>query len=282
MVRAGFRRNLLATALGLTDTVQRPGRAHMGKADARPRLAGEQDGAADRLLLREGRARLAMCGRIVAAFGAEVSGEPGAERIVFRMEHADTAGPRDAQHRRQEGVVVGQTAAQPFRSGRSRRCIHEGLEGDGPGLGLLLDALDVARAGAAVKGEVDQRAGLEIVRLRPQDLGARDGRRGVGHVEHGGHAADRRRGRTGDEIVFLWLAGVPHMHMRIDHAGHHMEAARVDVAWRGSSAPRAKPRDRLAAQDHVGLDDAVGQDDPPAANDTFHVRRRHDVSPCPS
>ena len=86
--------------------------------------------------------------------------------------------------------------------------------------------------------------------------------------DHGG-AARRGARRAAEEVVHAHRAheGQFHVHMRVDAAGHHVGAARVDhlCAGRGLQA-FAHGRDPLARDQHVAAPLALRRDDGSAAN----------------
>ena len=103
---------------------------------------------------------------------------------------------------------------------------HPDLEGSGAGVGELFDVLrDHARR---VVPEVDHGLGLGVLQVRLEPVGGRGRRVDVGHVEHRGHAT--RGGRDGAVVIvlFVGVARVPEVAMRVDQAGDDGVVAGVD------------------------------------------------------
>ena len=102
----------------------------------------------------------------------------------------------------------------------------------------------VLAGGADIKGEVAMHAVMAALDL------VGDGRRiggeriGVGHLEHRRDAAEHRAARAAFQVLLVGQARLAEMHLAVDHARQHMQAAAVDHLTGGSPrqvADRRKP-----------------------------------------
>ena len=101
----------------------------------------------------------------------------------------------------------------------------------------------VARGRADVKGVVAMhpvQAARELVMhpLRRVGVGI-----GVGHLEHGRHAAEHGRARTGLQVLLVLEARLAEMHLTVDHAGQNVQAGAVDDIAGCGGIDRADGRD---------------------------------------
>ncbi len=88
------------------------------------------------------------------------------------------------------------------------------------------------------------------------DGGARRGRRkGVGHFEHGGDAAQNRRAAAAFQILLVLVAGLAEMDLAVDHAGQNMKPPGFENLG-GLRAQRSDGRDPPTAHADIGLGDA--------------------------
>src|SRR5262249_13290301 len=87
----------------------------------------------------------------------------------------------------------------------------------------------------------------------------RAGRRriGVGHLEHGCHAAVSGRARPGLEILLMNEAWLAKMHLRIDDAGKDVKAAAVDAFARRGAAQSADLGDPTVTDTNVARADPI-------------------------
>jgi hypothetical protein len=105
-------------------------------------------------------------------------------------------------------------------------------------------------AGAAdPEGEVAMHAMMAAPTLSAS-VPRRGQRIGVGHLEHGGDAAQHGRARTGLQIFLVLEARLAEMHLAVDHAGQ-------DVQARQSITRRPRPAEQIAD----GGDAAIGHAD---------------------
>ena len=112
------------------------------------------------------------------------------------------------------------------------------------------DVVDVLARAADIEGEVAEHAmarALAPCRPAPRRCGER---LGVGHLEHGGDAADHRGAAAGLQVLLLLQARLAEMHLGVDDAGQHVQAR-----WRR----RPRPPGRAQAAD--GGDAAIADAD---------------------
>ena len=135
---------------------------------------------------------------------------------------------RDALAGRRDHFECFQHRAGRGRGDFAERVAHIALEADDAAGDQSGDVFDGVLAEQPVKAVVD--AGLvggDLVFGR-QHLGVAGRRDGVRHVEHGRDAAERRGGSAARRILLVRIAGIAEMHMHVDGAGQHMEAAGVE------------------------------------------------------
>ena len=76
------------------------------------------------------------------------------------------------------------------------------------------------------------------------DGGARGGRRGgVGHFEHGGHAAQHGGAAAAFQVFLVLVAGFAEMDLAVDHAGQDMQPLGLEGLCRLGGAERANGGD---------------------------------------
>lgn len=158
------------------------------------------------------------------------------------------------------------------RAGRWARNLSEGvahieLEADHAAVDQRRHMLDRVLAEEPVEAEIDVRAGGRDAVLVRQHVGRAGRRNGVGHVEHGGDAAECRGGRTGLKVLLVRIAGVAEMHMHIDRARQDMEPLRVQhLARRRHRLVRADDHDHAVLDRNAGIDDGIRRHDLAAAD----------------
>ena len=92
----------------------------------------------------------------------------------------------------------------------------------------LAELVGVLARGADIEGEVAMHAVMRALDLVGERRGRGRGRVGVRHLEHRRDAAQHRAARAGFEVFLVGEAGLAEMHMAVDHARQHMQAAAVD------------------------------------------------------
>ncbi len=92
----------------------------------------------------------------------------------------------------------------------------------------LAKVLSVLARRADIEGKVAVHAVMRARNLVGERLRGHRQRIGIGHLEHGGDAAQHRTARAGFEIFLVGEARLAEMHMAVDHAGQHVQAAAVD------------------------------------------------------
>jgi hypothetical protein len=107
-----------------------------------------------------------------------------------------------------------------------------------------------------------------------QRRGAGGGRLGVGHLEHRGDAAQHGAARAAFEILLVGEAGLPKMHVAVDHARQNMQAAAINHLG-GERADRADRRDPAIGDGDVAHPLAILIDDGAAFEDQVVACRHH-------
>jgi hypothetical protein len=204
-----------------------------------------------RELLDEGRPALRVRPARGAACGLQARLQRLEARRVLAVEAVAQAGGGHRAHDVDEQHLVGAGQAEELIETCRRRRLQEGLEGHCPGLGLARDLTEVLVTGAAVEGVVDARLRLHQRRASRQVQAGIGRQFGDRHLEQRRDAAGRRRGGTGVEVLARVDAGVARVHVRVDDARQHVQAAPVD-RLRGDG-----PRLRIEEVD----DTAVGDGD---------------------
>jgi hypothetical protein len=98
----------------------------------------------------------------------------------------------------------------------------------------------------------DEPGGLAESELLLHDAGGvGDGRR-VGHGEHRGVAAGRRRPRAGEDRLGCLVAGLPEVRVQIDQAREEHQSVHVDDRRAGTAQPGADLDDRAVRHQDVG------------------------------
>ena len=100
---------------------------------------------------------------------------------------------------------------------------------------------------------------LDVVLFPGEPLRVGDRRRGVRHVEHRREAAEHRGLGAGGDGFHRLVAGIAQMHVRVDQAGQHVQAARVDGFVRRGVGSDAERGDAPVAHADIGGLDAPGQ-----------------------
>ena len=134
----------------------------------------------------------------------------------------------------------------------------------------------VLARGAHIEREVAMHAVMPARDLVGQRRGAGRGRLGVGHLEHRRDAAQHRAARTGFQVLLVGQAGLAHVHVAVDHARQHMQAAAVDHLG-GGRADIADRGDPAAGNGQIAHALAVLVDDRAALQDQV-VAARHRTS----
>ena len=232
---------------------------HMDARPRRPRDRDQPPGAAQR--------RLHVAPQVVARRVARHAqrlalGEP---RLVLGMEGG---APARAAEDRGDTLVVGDEQ-------RPGRGAHEHLDAGGARQALQLgDVGGVLPRSTDPEGEVAMHAVARPRHLVGERRLARGERIGVGHLEHGGDAAEHRRPRAGFEVLLVGQAGLAEMHLGVDDAGQEVEAAGVDLFARARAGEVADRADSPAGDADVAHPDAVVVDQR-AAFDEEVVGVRH-------
>ena len=155
---------------------------------------------------------------------------------VFVLGMKRGAAANGLEHRANAVVVLDQE--------RAGRRAHEHLDAAGAGkpfehcelVGVLPRRTDIER-------EVAMHAVMRAGHLVGQSGGVRGVRLGVRHLEHRGNAAEHGSSRSAFEVFLVRQAGLAHVHVAVDHARQHMQAAAVDHLGGGGSdlADRSDP-----------------------------------------
>ena len=175
--------------------------------------------------------------------------------------------------------------ARGRRRDLSERVAHVELEADHSALDQRGHVLDRVLAQQAVKPEIDVRVRAGDAVLVGQHRRRAGGRDGVGHVEHGGHAAERRGRRAGLPILLVRIARIAKMHVHVDGAGQDVESARVERLACRRHRRLGPDRDDVPVMDgDAGLDDGIGRHHLAAVNDEISRghRRPHNIAQPPS
>ena len=143
-------------------------------------------------------------------------------------------------HQHAEVLGIGQGAAEHIGVGDGL-----GAVGDGDGAGLL-EAADLGHQLAA-EALGDRRHGRHAHRSRVarpahdeiDDRRVIDHRLGVGHDDHGGDAARRRRFRRAGQRLAVFGAGFAGEHPHVDEARHQRQPGAVDDGCAGAGSCRA-------------------------------------------
>ena len=96
------------------------------------------------------------------------------------------------------------------------------------------DILDVLARAADVEGEVAEHAAARAPDLVGQRLGRGGERLGVGHLEHGHHAAHDRGAAARLQVLLVLQARLAEVHLGVDHARQHVQPGRIDHLAGGS------------------------------------------------
>ena len=169
-------------------------------------------------------------------------------RLVLGMERGAAA--RAAQDVGDAFVVLDEERA----GGRA----HEHLDADGAGQALQLrHVLGILMRAADPEGEVAMHAVMAAPHLVGERLGRRGLRIGVGHLEHGGHAAHDGGAGPRFEILLVVEAGLAEMHLAVDHARQDMQAPALDLPLGGGLRQIADGGDPAGAHADVALHASV-------------------------
>ena len=278
ILRTGLPGDVDAARLRLPQGTQFLGRGNVQDVDARTGPLREDGGAAHCLDRDDRRTRREMRERVEATGIAHARLTPLHDGIGLSVQRHALAG---ASHRLE---------SLEHRSGRwrgdlSKRVAHVELEADHSAFDERRYLLDGVLTQQAVEPEIDVRVrGGDAVLVRQRGSGT--GRRnGVGHIEYGGHAAERCGRRAGLPIFLVRIARIAKMHVHVDGAGQDMKSACVKRLAR-SRHHRIRPdRDNVTVVDgNAGIDDGLGRHDPAAAYDEISRahRRPHNIAQPPS
>ena len=184
--------------------------------------------------------------------------EPLAQaRLVLGMDGASPAAA--AQHQIERLVVGDQQAAG--------RTAHENLDAATARQPLeRCKLVDIVLGRAGEEGEVapgpaGRTPHLVLDRGHVRRRGA-----GIRHLEDRRDAAERGGPRAGIEILLVLHARFAEMHLRVDDAGQHMEAGRIDRLGR-SAGERSQRSDISVAHANIAACDPVGGGGDAAAHD---------------
>ena len=244
-------RALPAGARGLHE-VGRDGARDVHHLQPHPGVGGQEEGAVDRLLLDERRARLVVRERVPAPLGPQPRAVRLQQRVVLRVHQHEAVEAGDDAHALQElGVVDVRVGRVGVR--------HEGLEAQRALRVLALDVRQRRGGQRAPEAEVRDDLALGHVALGAEQVDRRHRRIGQRVLDDGGEAACGRRAGAGREVLALRVAGILEVRVHVDRARQHHEAARVDhlVRARERVVVDRDRRDALAVDDHVGREDAV-------------------------
>ena len=100
-------------------------------------------------------------------------------------------------------------------------------------------------------------AALRARKLVGERLRAGGQRIGIGHFEHGGHAAEHGRARSGLQVFLVNKPRLAKMHLGIDDSRKDMQAAAIDPLARRSAAQSADLGDSPVADPDVAQANAV-------------------------
>ena len=152
---------------------------------------------------------------------------------------------------RQHAGVVGDEQA-------SGRGAHEHLDSRRAGQPLELGNVgDIVVRAADPEGEVAMHAPPGAAHLVGERARRGRGRIGVGHFEHGGHAAEDSGARTALEVLLVDGARLAKMHLAVDHAGQDMEPFAVDPPAGRGRAQASDLGDAAAAHADVAQAHAI-------------------------
>ena len=165
---------------------------------------------------------------------------------IFVLGRKGRAAARGAENARNARIVLHQQ--------RASRRTHEHLDAC-----RARQALEVRNVGNVFVCAADPECEVAmhpVVRARNLvgEFGfARRQRIGVGHFEHGRHAAEHGAARAGFEVFLVGRAGFAEMHLRVDHARQDGQAAAVDPFTRRRLRKIADGGDRAAFHADVAL-----------------------------
>ncbi len=126
---------------------------------------------------------------------------------------------------------------------------HEDFDAGNAGQHFQLAELPgVLAGGADIEGEIAMHAVMRALDLVGDRFGGGGGGIGVGHLEHGGDAAEHGAARARFEVFLVGQAGLAEMHVAVDHARQQMQAAAVDHLA-GGSARKVADGGKAAAAD---------------------------------
>ncbi len=234
--------------------------------DARALLARDRDEAlrADQrgLGVAPDRMRGRVAGNALVHAGVEAE-------FVLAVEGGAAA--RMAQDFRHAGVVgdqqrAGRGAHEHLDAGRARQALQFG------------DMFGVFMGAADIEGEIAMHPRRRARNLFGQGLRRRGQRIGVGHFEHGRHAAEHGGPRAGFEVFLVGRAGLAEMDLAVDHARQDVQARAIDDLPGAGLRQIADGGDGLADQSDVARRDSVLVDQHAAAQDQIVGVLRHGAS----
>ena len=208
--------------------------------------------------------------------------------LVVGVDHEGPPGGADGlEHAQQMPVVVDAGAA---RVGVVAAGVHHHVDlvGGHPGVGHGLYLVEFA--GHRVVVPVDDALGVVEVEQLVEDLAGLGDRVQVGHPEHGGDPAGRRRGGAGADVLFVDVAGLAQMNVYVHHPRQHPLVPGVDDLHRLGQLQhlgRGDGGDLLARDQHVGLFGAragyhrAARDHPVHAADRSPVIASRHIQPPP-
>ena len=110
---------------------------------------------------------------------------------------------------------------------------------------------DVGLGAADIEAHVAPGLAFHVVLLPGELFRIGDRRRGVGHVEHRGKAAEHGGAGAGGDALHRLVAGVAQMDVRIDQAGQNVQAGGVDGLVGGGVGGHAERGDAAVADADV-------------------------------
>ena len=174
--------------------------------------------------------------------------------LVVGVDHEGPPGGADGlEHPQQMPVVVDASAA---RVGVVAAGVHHHVDlvGGHPGVGHGFYLVEFA--GHRVVVPVDDALGVVEVEQLVEDLAGLGDRVQVGHPEHGGDPAGRRRRGAGADVLLVDVAGLAQMDVHVHHPRQHPLVPGVDDLHRLGQLQhlgRGDSRDLLARDQHVDL-----------------------------
>ena len=139
--------------------------------------------------------------------------------FIFRMvANGAAAGP----HRRFQAFII---FHQQITRGGARKNLHRA------NIGFQFKCRklrDIRLRAADINADIAPGMAVHEFALGIQPFGIDDGRRGIGHIEHGRQATKHGSAGAGFHGFHLGVARVAQMHMRVNQAGQHMQPLAIN------------------------------------------------------